>query len=191
MEGRRHGASIPVVTESPTYGETLGADALERMIARLVTQRECIDFAARLTQDLPGSVLEIGLGKGRTHDHVRQVFKGREVLAFDYEIHCAPELVPDRQSLFLGDFRDTLPLAQGRLGRTVAVAHADIGSRDAKVDSALARDIAPAIAGMVRQGGIVLSDRQLPFDETGWRRLPLPAGAIETGWPYFIWQALM
>lgn len=175
-------------SESPEFA---GGDALERMIARLVTQRECIDFAAKLTQSLPGAVLEIGLGKGRTHDHVRRVFAGREILVFDYEIHCPPELVPDPQSLMLGDFRDTLPQALRRLGRTVAIVHADIGSRDADIDAALARDIAPVIGAMVRQGGVVLSDRLLPFDERGWRHLPLPANAVEAGWPYNIWQALM
>lgn len=160
------------------------------MISRLVTQRECLDFAAQIVNGLPGPVLEIGLGKGRTRDHIRRKFGGREIIAFDRAIHCDPDLVPDRRSLCLGDFRETLPRAKRRVGRTAAVAHADIGSRNENVDLRLARDIAPMIAAMVRRGGVVLADRLLPLEEPQWRRLPLPAAAAEAGFPYFIWQAM-
>lgn len=175
---------------SPQERSGTPRDELERMIARFVTQRECIDFAARIVNGLPGAVLEIGLGKGRTADHIRQAFQGREIIAFDRSIHCDSDLVPGRQSLYLGDFRETLPRVHGRLGRGAAVAHADIGSGNEEVDAGLVDDIAPMIAALVRQGGIVLSDRSMPLDLPRWRRLPLPAAAVEACWPYFIWQAM-
>ncbi|MYG53434.1 MAG: hypothetical protein F4204_14125, partial [Rhodospirillaceae bacterium] len=38
---------------------------LERMIARLATQRAVLDWAAERVSGIDGPVLEIGLGKGR------------------------------------------------------------------------------------------------------------------------------
>jgi len=171
-------------------GEVQAADALGRMIARLVTQRDCIDFAAALITGLPGCVLELGLGKGRTFDHIRRIFPARDIHVFDCEIHCAPHLVPDPPFLHLGDFRDTLPEMAASLGRGAALAHADIGTEDQDADMVLAGNVAPMVAALVRRGGLVLSDRALPLEAPSWRRMPLPRGAVSAGWPYFIWQAL-
>lgn len=194
LESWRHGTIWDSMTTfarlSPQERSGAPRDELERLIARFVTQRECIDFAARIVNGLPGAVLEIGLGKGWAGDHIRQAFPGREFIAFDRSIHCESHLIPERQSLYLGDFRETLPRVQGRLGRGAAVVHAGIGSGNEETDAGLVHDIGPMIAALVRQGGVVLSDLQMPFDLPRWRRLPLPAAAVEAGWPYFIWQAM-
>jgi hypothetical protein len=158
-------------------------DALDRMLARLATQRACLDFAAARIAGLPGPVLELGLGKGRTYDRIRHIMPDREILVFDREAHCPPALKPPSEELFLGDFRDTLGVAVERLGDVAAMIHADIGSEDRARDSRLAQDIAPAIGSLVRPGGLVLSDRQLPLPNSGWERLPLPPDAVRTSWP--------
>ena len=170
--------------------EVSAVDALNQMIARLVTQRDCIDFAAALISGLPGYVLELGLGKGRTYDHIRRVFPVRDIHVFDREIHCAPGLVPDPPFLHLGDFRDTLPKMAALHGRSAALVHADIGTEDQEADMVLARDVAPMVAALVHRGGLVLSDRALPLEVPAWRPIPLPRGAVSAGWPYFIWQAM-
>lgn len=167
----------------------VAGDALERMLARLEVQRACLDFAAERIAGLPGPVLELGLGKGRTYDRIRRIMPDRDIFVFDRELHCPESLTPPANRLFLGDFHQTLQSAIDRFGRIAAMVHADIGSKDRAHDVRLARDIGPLIEALVRDGGIVLSDRQLPLS-LGWERLPLPSDAARMAWPYYIWTRL-
>ena len=52
---------------------------LEQMIRRLTAQRNCLAFAAEMVVDLPGPVLEFGLGKGRTYDFMRECLPERDI----------------------------------------------------------------------------------------------------------------
>lgn len=169
--------------------EEWAGDELERMLARLEAQRACLDFAAGRIADVPGPVLELGLGKGRTYDRIRRIMPGRDVFVFDRHVHCPPRLRPPADRLFLGDFRHTLRSAVDRLGRIVAMIHADIGSENLACDGRLARDIGPLIEALVRERGLVLSDRRLPLPG-GWEQRPLPPNAARWTWPYFIWRRL-
>jgi hypothetical protein len=157
---------------------------LDRMISRLVTQRACLDHAADALADVPGAVLEVGLGKARTFDHLRGAFPGRDLYAFDFEVHAPKRLVPDAASLFLGDFRETLVRAHRELGRCAALVHADIGSRDRAADAMLAAEVAPMIAALTVTGGMVLTDREM---DVGWEALALPDG-VSGDWPYFMYR---
>ena len=56
---------------------------LESFIRRLDAQRLCLDWAAGAVVERPGAVLELGLGNGRTYDHLR----ARLGAAFDYDTH--------------------------------------------------------------------------------------------------------
>ena len=47
---------------------------LDSFIRRLEAQRACLNRAAELIGDLEGVVLELGLGNGRTYDHLRELF---------------------------------------------------------------------------------------------------------------------
>ncbi len=165
-------------------------DALDRMLARLATQAAYIGFAAERIADLPGPVLELGLGKGRTYDRIRRLLPDREIFVFDRDVHCPPALRPPSDKLYLGDFRDTLRAASERLGQIVAMVHADIGSEDRARDAGVAREIGPLIDGLVRRQGLLLSDRPLPLAGESWQELPPPPDAAGTGWPYFMWARL-
>ncbi|WP_193368608.1 class I SAM-dependent methyltransferase [Pelagibius marinus] len=162
---------------------------LERMIARLITQRACIGAAARRVEHLEGPVLEIGLGKGRTYTHLRQVFAGREIIAFDADLHAPPGAAPPQDCLLLGDFRETLPaMARRRPGQAVLV-HADFGSEDCDADKALAQEIAAPITELVAPQGIVVSDRPLSHPALG--QIALPAIELPEGiapWRYFMYE---
>jgi hypothetical protein len=181
---------MPNRTTHQSAAAQVQGDALDRMLARLTTQRACLDFAAARIADLPGAVLELGLGKGRTYDRIRRIVPDRDIFVFDLDIHCAPAFRPPSDTLFLGDFRDTLRAAFGRLGEVAAMVHADIGSEDRARDTSLAQDISPLIGLLVRPGGLVLSDRQLLLSGDAWKPLPLPPDAVRTAWPYFIWTRL-
>ena len=162
----------------------LDLDRLERMIERLVTQRACLDFAASSIANVSGVVLEVGLGKGRTFDHLRRLFSKREFFAFDREVHAPADAVPDEQHLFLGDFRHTLKTTVYRLGCSAALIHADIGSEDKARDRALALAITPFIVQLAQPGGYVLSDRALVAKELVPQSLPQTVG----NFPYFIYR---
>jgi hypothetical protein len=159
-------------------------DALSRMIARLQTQRACLDHAARLVQALPGDVLEVGLGKGRTYDRLRSLFPQRTIYAFDRELHCPQRLRPGDAELFLGDFRESLPAAFARLGRSAALAHVDLGTDDLARDCALAAAVAPLLDRLLLPGAVVLCDR--PMDGPGWSSLPY--GAPHAAFPYYLYR---
>ncbi len=160
-------------------------DRLSRMIARLSTQRACLSFASAEIEIVQGTVVEIGLGKGRTYDYLRRVFPQREIFAFDNIVHCPADVQPDAHHLILGDFRTTLREAAVRLGRGAALVHADIGSDDADRDAVLATAIAPLIDALVTPGGLIIGDREMHLPN--WNALPLPQDAA--GWPYYVYRA--
>jgi hypothetical protein len=159
-------------------------DALSRMLARLQTQKACLDAAAQAVAALPGHVLEVGLGKGRTYDRLRTLFPQRTIYAFDREVHCAARLRPAEAQLFLGDFRDSLPAAFERLGRSAALAHVDLGTEDYARDCALAAAVAPLLDRLLLAGAVVLGDR--PMQQAGWTALPHPAA--EAAFPYYLYR---
>ena len=81
---------------------------LDSVIRRLRAQRDCLDVSVRLVADVPGPVLEFGLGNGRTYDHLRTLFPDREIFVFDRRIAAHPDCVPDAAHMLLGDFDDII-----------------------------------------------------------------------------------
>lgn len=147
---------------------------LESAIRRLEAQRDCIDSAAAALADRSGCILELGLGNGRTYDHLRSRFPDREIYVFEREVRAHPNSTPDDAHLFLGDFFATLPDAVERLGRSAILAHCDFGSGKAEVDSAVAKRLADAIAPLLEPGAMVLTDQAMTHPS--WQPQPLPAG---------------
>ncbi|MEM7169344.1 MAG: class I SAM-dependent methyltransferase [Pseudomonadota bacterium] len=156
---------------------------LEKLIARFRSQKACLDLAARLVADLEGPILDLGLGKGRTFDHLRRLFPNRSIFAFDLVMHAPEHCRPSPNQLILGDFLETLVGFEAKAG-PAALVHADIGSRDRAADAQLAAKLAPLIDQVVLPGAVILSDR--PLESPGWYALepPLEAGV----WPYFMRQ---
>lgn len=159
---------------------------LDSFIRRLEAQRACIDRAVSLAAAVPGPAIEVGLGNGRTFDHLRGRIGNREIFAFDRQVAAHPACVPDEAHLLLGDFRVTLAKAAAILGGKVALCHADIGSGDETASQALGAEIAPLVDALMAPGGIVAGDQ--PMRAPRWEELPLPPG-IEPG-RYFIWRVL-
>lgn len=147
---------------------------LDSFIRRLEAQRACLDHAARLIADLPGNVLEFGLGNGRTYDHLRDRLPARDIYVFDRQVAAHPDCIPPTERLFLGDFRDTLPKAIRQLGQATALANLDIGSGDEAASQALARIMTPQVLQLLRPGGILISDQ--PIEDIALEALPLPEG---------------
>lgn len=165
------------------------ASRLDRMIARLLTQRVFLDHAATLLKDLPGPILEIGLGKGRTFSHLRLLFPDRTIFAFDREIHAPEDCVPEMQFMLLGDFHQSVPAVAAKLPAKAALAHADIGTFGRAGDAELAKFLAGQLSSLLAPGGLVVTDREMRaplLQPLAAPAAPMPAG-IEP-WPYFIYR---
>ena len=50
---------------------------LDSFIRRLEAQRSCLALAVERSRHVPGVVLELGLGNGRTFDHLREIIARR------------------------------------------------------------------------------------------------------------------
>jgi hypothetical protein len=147
---------------------------LDSFIRRLEAQRACLDLAAALVRGLDGPALELGLGNGRTYDHLRELFPDRDIFVCERQVAAHPDCIPPPEFLLLGDMRETLRVAQGRLGGRVALAHLDPATGDAAASRALAADLAPLILPLLRAGAILVSEPALAGDALA--ALPLPEG---------------
>jgi hypothetical protein len=151
---------------------------LDSFIRRLEAQRACLDAAITAIRDVPGAVLELGLGNGRTYDHLRSRLNGsREIFAFDRQLAAHPDCIPDKDHLVLGDFRETLPTLARRLAGKVALVHADTGSGDSAASQAQARRLVEMLVPFLASNALIVSDQDMaPEAALGWRSEPLPAG---------------
>lgn len=147
---------------------------LDSAIRRLMAQRSCLDAAADLITGLPGPVLEIGLGNGRTFDHLRERLPGREIFCFDRRIAAHPDCIPDPDHMFLGDLAETLPRARERLGPRAALVHVDIGTGDEAASRAVGAWLAGELPPLLARGAVLVSDQPLP--QPAWTMLTLPEG---------------
>jgi hypothetical protein len=116
---------------------------LDSFIRRLEAQRSCLALAVERSRHVPGVVLELGLGNGRTFDHLREICAGgpqpRDIHVFDRQVAAHPDCIPAPDRLFLGDFTATLKQARARLGDgSAALIHVDLGSGDDAASRALA-----------------------------------------------------
>ena len=146
---------------------------LDSVIRRLQAQRACIDHAIALIGDRPGPVFEVGLGNGRTYDHLRARLPGRAIYAFDRQVAAHPDCIPKGDFLVLGDARDTLRATAAARGRGILL-HSDIGTGDAAANAALAAELSPAYADAVAPGGVLICDQ--PLTGPAFEQLALPDG---------------
>ena len=134
---------------------------LDSFIRRLEAQRACLGHAAAQIRGLPGPVLELGLGNGRTYDHLRELLPEREIFVFEREVNAHPDCIPDPVHLILGDVRTTLPQARRRLPGPAALVHLDVGTGDAGRNIELAAWLGGALPPLLAHGAWVVSDQAL------------------------------
>src|SRR5260370_30313302 len=127
---------------------------IDGLLRRLEAQRACLDMAAEMVRDLDGFVLELGLGNGRTYDHLRSLLPDRPIYVCEIQVAAHPDCIPPDDMLLLGDIRETLPAAQPWLGGRVALAHLDAGSGDEAANLRLAAELTPRIVPLLRIGAV-------------------------------------
>lgn len=157
---------------------------LDSFIRRLKAQRACLDMAAQAIDSKPGFVLELGLGNGRTYDHLRQLLPTREIFVFEREVRAHPDCIPDDDHLILGDIEATLPKALPRFSTGVALMHSDIGTGDAERNQKLAAWLATIIPGFLGDGALVVADQALKARNLVAK--PLPDGIARDR--YFVYR---
>jgi len=151
---------------------------LDSFIRRLEAQRACLEAAADLVAGLDGDVLELGLGNGRTYDHLRKLFPHRKIYVCERTVAAHPDCVPPSELLLLGDMRETLPAVRARLADRVVLAHLDPGNGEIAASKALADHLAPLIVPLLQLNGVLVSEPAVTADELS--AIPLPDG-IEAG----------
>jgi len=151
---------------------------LDSFIRRLQAQRACLELAADLVGSLDGEVLELGLGNGRTYDHLRKLFPHRKIYVCERTVAAHPDCVPPSGLLLLGDMRATLPAASSRLAGRVVLAHLDAGNGEIEASKVLADEVTPLIVPLLRLNGVMVSEPVVTAAELS--PLPLPGG-VEPG----------
>ena len=157
---------------------------LDSFIRRLSAQRDCLALAARLVADVPGPVLELGLGNGRTYDHLRMLFPGRDIYVFERKVAAHPDCIPPGDRLFLGEAQEAIPRAARLLGACAALIHTDLGTGDHAANMAMGKWLGPALDALAASGGYVLANQAL--DVARWKRLPEPVGVPKDR--YFLYR---
>jgi hypothetical protein len=157
---------------------------LDSNIRRLEAQRACLNMVAERLRHLQGPVIELGLGNGRTYDHLREVLPDREIFVLDRQVGAHPDCIPDSEHLLLGEIRDTLPGVLERMPGKAALAHSDLGTADAAANGVLAAWLSEVLPPLLLEGAWVASDR--PLRSASLRPQPLPPGIAPDR--YFIYR---
>jgi S-adenosyl-L-methionine methyltransferase len=134
---------------------------LDSFIRRLEAQRACLDMAAELVVGLDGPALELGLGNGRTYDHLRELCPDRQIYVCERKVAAHPDCVPPPEFLLLGDMRDTLRAAREWLEGRVALAHLDPASGDVAASRALAVELVPLVVPLLLPDAVIVSEPAL------------------------------
>lgn len=160
---------------------------LDTFITRLLMQKclldhLCADLNATL-DTLPGPVIELGLGNGRTYHHLREKIAGRRILAFDRDLGAHPASHPPPGDLIIGDISQTGAAYAREHGAHAALVHADLGNGRPEYDAKL-RGWLPQVAhALTRPGGRFVTSTQI--SHPGLVAQPLPPEA--PSYDYFIY----
>ncbi|MEL7164750.1 MAG: class I SAM-dependent methyltransferase [Pseudomonadota bacterium] len=133
---------------------------LESMRRRLSAQIDGINWAAELIKNTSGDVLEMGLGNGRTYDHLRQELPNRRIWVIDREMNAHPSCVPPAADFLQGEAEDMLDRLATQ-GVQIALAHYDFGHGVKERDVAEGAALSPRIAAVMAPGGLVISQQPL------------------------------
>lgn len=148
---------------------------LDQFIARMQAQKAFLERVAAGLADVDGPILELGLGNGRTYDHLREILPEREIFAFDRTVTAHPASIPDSRHMIVGEIRETLAFCWPRVQRLAALVHCDLGSGDPTADLARGHWLSPLIAELTAPGGFVASG--IALEMPGFEALPRDADA--------------
>ena len=144
-------------------------------------------LAASMIRELPGPVFELGLGNGRTFDHIRTLMPEREIFVFDIVIVEQIESALDPALLIVGDVRETLPAHLEKMHQKAVLIHNDlddVGGNTEDQQHSIYCWLSPLIRDAVAPGAVIVSNTKLDLDD--WHRIQLPEGHAPDR--YFMYQ---
>lgn len=133
---------------------------LESMMRRLTAQKLGLEWAVEMTKDLQGDALEIGLGNGRTYDHMREILPDRRIWVIDRILQCHPSCIPPEENFLMGEADKMLEKLKTK-SNPIVVAHYDCGVGIKEDDVAEAAWLSPMIASIMAPNGIIVSGQPL------------------------------
>ncbi len=142
---------------------------LDSMLRRLTAQRDGLNWAAERTADVAGDVLDMGLGNGRTYDHLREILPDRRIWVMDRVLQCHPSCIPPQEDFLQGEAEPMLKRLQNQ-GSRIAMAHYDFGRGIKEEDVAEAARLSPLIAAVMAPGALIVSGQPL----TGFKQITGP-----------------
>lgn len=143
---------------------------LDSFIRRLTAQRDILNHVCADVAAMDGPVMELGLGNGRTFNHLREKLPGRRIVAFDRALAAHASSIPADGDLVLGEISET---AAGFVGCEAALVHADIGTGYDDKDAVTLTWLPQLTAGLLRKHGLAISG--LPLDHPDLAPVPTPA----------------
>jgi hypothetical protein len=159
-----------------------GGTRLESMIRRLTAQRDILDLVCATA--LPeGPVLELGLGNGRTYNHLRARLPDRRIVAFDRALAAHASSIPGGDDLVLGEIRET---AEDFADGQAALVHVDIGTGYPDKDARTLEWLPGLMVRLLRARGIAVSG--LPLVDPALAPLPIPASVPQDR--YYLYRRL-
>lgn len=133
---------------------------LDSMLRRLAAQRDGLNWAAEALADRAGDALDLGLGNGRTYDHMREILPDRKIWVIDRVLQCHPSCTPP-EALFLQGEAEPMLQKLAAMQAPVILAHYDFGFGIKDKDVAEAARLSPLIGQVMQPGGLIVSGQPL------------------------------
>ena len=133
---------------------------LESMRRRLSAQIDGINWSAGQIRGTPGDVLELGLGNGRTYDHLRQEIPDRRIWVIDRVLQPHPSCIPPADRFLKGE-ADAMLIRLAQKGVRTVMAHSDSGYGITETAVADGARLSPLIAPLMVPGGLIVSQQPL------------------------------
>lgn len=153
---------------------------LESFRRRLTAQIDGLNWALAEVADVPGDVIELGLGNGRTYDHMREGTDKR-IWVVDRVLQCHPSCVPPEDDFLQGD-ADAMLAELATRGVKAALVHSDLGNGNDDRSLRLGAILSPLIRDVLAPGGLAVSQEPL----VGLDRVPGPE--TEIGDRYYFYR---
>ena len=133
---------------------------LDSMLRRLSAQRDGLNWAAESVSGIPGDVLDLGLGNGRTYDHLREILPDRRIWVIDRVLQCHPSCVPPEADFLEGEAEPMLDRLATK-NAPIVLAHYDLGFGVKEKDVSEAAKLSPILAKVMAPGGLIVSGQPL------------------------------
>lgn len=133
---------------------------LDSILRRLSAQRDGLAWAIAQLDSIEGAVLDMGLGNGRTYDHLREHITDRRILVIDRILQCHKSCIPPAEDFLQGEGGEMLEKL-ARSGPKIALAHYDFGFGDDALDVVEAARLSPLVADVMAPNGLIVSGQPL------------------------------